>query len=170
MSWLLSTFLLKLVSSSILDVIEKHVFFKAVQDVRFFYKNKATSRLRSAIFNTSIWAYSPSAVDQPFRCSELKSKEGSALSSGVEAITLDPAVGPQSLRFCKGDTVCLLCCVGVEMWEVDLCLKLSWVSVSSLSLFIFHKKKKGEEHPLMLAFPRFSPSRSSVFNHANNCM
>lgn len=73
----------------------------------------------------------PLAVDQP--CSELKSKEGSALSSGVEAITVDPAVGPQSLRFCKGDTVCLLCCVRVEMWEVDLCLP-------SLTFYISQEK------------------------------
>lgn len=47
-------------------------------------------------------AHSPSVVNQPFRCSGLKSKEGSALSSAVEAITVDPAAGPQSLRFCKG--------------------------------------------------------------------
>lgn len=88
-------------------------------------KTKVTSRLRSAISTSSISAHSPAAVDQPFRCGELKSKEGSALSPRVEAITVDPAVGPQSLSFCKGDTVCLLCGVRVEMWEVDLCLKLS---------------------------------------------
>lgn len=66
-----------------------------------------------------------------FRFSALKSKEGSALSPGVRAITVDPAVGSQSLSLCKGDKVCVLCYVRTEMWEVDLCV----------SLFIFCKKK-----------------------------
>lgn len=83
-------------------------------------------------------ALSPSAVDQPLRCRELKSEEGSALSAGDEAITVDPAVGPQLLCFCRGDTVC----VRVKMWEVDLSEALRGFSLPSTSFHISDNKER----------------------------
>lgn len=76
------------------------------------HKNKSTvhSGRKSPVFNMSISAYSLSAVNQPSGSSGLKSKEVAALSSAAEAITEHPAVGPQSLCLCQGDTVRPLCC------------------------------------------------------------